>query len=122
LMVRPVRMTLPYEAVVTIDLRRKSRTAGSLRRTRPSLALDHRGPSLSAPPLTAPNVGTPEEEPRAVEKILLTPEEAAEALNISRTKVFELLHMQTLKSVKIGKSRRIPTEAVREFVACLTGE
>jgi excisionase family DNA binding protein len=57
-----------------------------------------------------------------MEKILLTPEEAAQALNISRTKVFELLQLQALKSVKIGKSRRIPTEAVREYVACLGAE
>jgi excisionase family DNA binding protein len=57
-----------------------------------------------------------------MEKLLLTPEEAAQALNISRTKVFELLQVEALRSVKIGKSRRIPTEAVREFVACLSGE
>jgi excisionase family DNA binding protein len=57
-----------------------------------------------------------------MDKLLLTPEEVAEALNISRTKVFELLQAEALRSVKIGKSRRIPTEAVREFVACLTGE
>jgi excisionase family DNA binding protein len=50
------------------------------------------------------------------------PAESAEALNISRTKVFELLQVEALRSVKIGKSRRIPTEAVREFVACLSGE
>ena len=57
-----------------------------------------------------------------MDKILLTPEEVAQALNISRTKVFELLQGEALRSVKIGKSRRIPTEAVREFVACLSGE
>jgi excisionase family DNA binding protein len=57
-----------------------------------------------------------------MDKLLLTPEEVAETLNISRTKVFELLQAEALRSVKIGKSRRISTEAVREFVACLTGE
>jgi excisionase family DNA binding protein len=57
-----------------------------------------------------------------MDKILLTPEEVAQALNISRTKVFELLQVEALRSVKIGKSRLIPTEAVREFVACLSGE
>ena len=56
-----------------------------------------------------------------MEKILLTPEETAQALNISRTKVFELLQGQALKSVKIGKSRRIPTEALLEYVAALNG-
>jgi excisionase family DNA binding protein len=57
-----------------------------------------------------------------MDKILLTPEEAARALNISRSKLFELLQAQALKSVKIGKSRRIPTDAVREYVACLSAE
>jgi excisionase family DNA binding protein len=57
-----------------------------------------------------------------MDKVLLTPEEAAQALNISRTKLFELLQVQALRSVKIGKSRRIPTDAVREFVACLADE
>lgn len=57
-----------------------------------------------------------------MEKILLTPEEAARALNISRSKVFELLQEQALKSVKIGKSRRIPTDAVRQYVAALSGD
>ena len=54
-----------------------------------------------------------------MEKILLTPEEAAQALNISRSKLFELLQGQTLKSVKIGKSRRIPIDALRSYVAML---
>ena len=47
-------------------------------------------------------------------RLPLTPEETAQALNISRTKVFELLQGQALKSVKIGKSRRIPTDAGRQ--------
>lgn len=57
-----------------------------------------------------------------MDKLLLTPEEAAQALNISRTKLFELLQVQALRSVKIGKSRRIPTDAVHDFVACLADE
>jgi excisionase family DNA binding protein len=56
-----------------------------------------------------------------MEKILLTPEEAAEALNISRSKLYDLLQLQVLRSVKIGKARRIPTEAVHEYVAVLSG-
>jgi excisionase family DNA binding protein len=34
--------------------------------------------------------------------------------------VFELIRTGELRSVKIGKSRRIPTDAVREYVAGLT--
>jgi excisionase family DNA binding protein len=54
-----------------------------------------------------------------MEKVLLTVEEAAEALNISRSKLYELLQSQELGSVKIGKVRRIPTDAVHEYVAAL---
>lgn len=39
---------------------------------------------------------------------LLTPEQAAAALAIGRTKVFELLRSDDLESVRIGSSRRIP--------------
>ena len=54
-----------------------------------------------------------------MEKILLTPEEAAEALNISRSTLYGLLQVGDLGSVKIGKARRIPTEAVRSYVESL---
>ena len=47
---------------------------------------------------------------------LLTPEQAAATLAIGRTKVFELLRSGELESVRIGSSRRIPREAVQEYV------
>lgn len=49
-------------------------------------------------------------------KLLVTPEEAAEALAISRTRVYELLRRGELKSVKIGKVRRIPVAALQAYV------
>lgn len=52
-------------------------------------------------------------------KLLLKPEEAAEALSIGRTKVYELMAEGQLTSVRIGNSRRIPLEAVNEFIARL---
>ena len=54
-------------------------------------------------------------------RLLLRPEEVARALGVGRTTVFELIRAGELRSVKIGKSRRIPTEAVREYVAGLGG-
>jgi excisionase family DNA binding protein len=54
-------------------------------------------------------------------RLLLRPEEVARALGVGRTTVFELIRVGELRSVKIGKSRRIPTEAVREYVAGLGG-
>jgi len=53
---------------------------------------------------------------RLAHRVLLRPEEVAEALGVGRTSVYELLRSGELRSVKIGKSRRIPTEAVRELV------
>lgn len=58
-------------------------------------------------------------EERTMPKLLLTPEEAAQVLGIGRTKVYELILGQTLDSVKIGASRRVPSDALVEFVASL---
>jgi excisionase family DNA binding protein len=58
----------------------------------------------------------------ALEKILLTPEEAAEVLGIGKCTVYDLIRMRLLRSVKIGRSRRIPVEACREMVARMLDE
>ena len=52
----------------------------------------------------------------AGEKLLLRPEEAAELLSIGRSKVYELIGTGELVSVQIGASRRIPVQALVEFV------
>jgi excisionase family DNA binding protein len=51
-----------------------------------------------------------------MDKLLLTPEDAAKALSISRSKLYELLARGTLESVRIGTSRRISTRALDDFV------
>jgi excisionase family DNA binding protein len=57
-----------------------------------------------------------------VDKLLLTPEEAAEALSISRSKLYELLAEGQIESIRIGSSRRIPVRGLDEFVdRCRTG-
>jgi excisionase family DNA binding protein len=53
--------------------------------------------------------------------VLLTPTEAARALGIGRSKLYELLQTGVLESVHIGACRRIPTEAVLALVARLRG-
>jgi excisionase family DNA binding protein len=53
-------------------------------------------------------------------RVLLRPEEVAEALSIGRSTVFALMRSGELRSVKIGKSRRVPVDAVTEYVAGLS--
>jgi excisionase family DNA binding protein len=53
-------------------------------------------------------------------RLLLTPEEAARALGIGRTKLYELLATAKLPSVRIGGSRRVSVDALTEFVRHLT--
>jgi excisionase family DNA binding protein len=49
-------------------------------------------------------------------RLLLTPEEAARQLSLSRTVVYELLLAREIESIKIGRSRRIPHEALTTFI------
>ena len=58
-------------------------------------------------------------EGNEMEKMLLTPEEAADALSISRATVYDLMRARALHSVKIGRARRVPTSAVRDYVSRL---
>ena len=54
--------------------------------------------------------------------ILLTTEEAAELLNIGRSKVFDLIRNGELGSIKIGRLRRVPLDSIHEFTARLMEE
>jgi excisionase family DNA binding protein len=51
-----------------------------------------------------------------MEKLLLTPEDAAELLSIGRSKVYDLIGDGRLASVRIDSSRRVPMSALLEFV------
>lgn len=57
-----------------------------------------------------------------MDPVFLTAEEAAEALHVGRSKVYDLIRNGDLVSVKIGKLRRVPAEAVREFAQRLVQE
>jgi excisionase family DNA binding protein len=52
-------------------------------------------------------------------RLLLTVPEAAEALAISRSKLYELLAAGLVRSVRIDGSRRVPVEALETYVAAL---
>ena len=55
-------------------------------------------------------------------KLLLNAEEAAELLGIGRTKVYDLLRVGAIESVRIGKARRIPRDALTAYVEWLREE
>ena len=46
---------------------------------------------------------------------LLTVEEAADVLHIGRSKVFDLIRCGDLCSIKIGRLRRVPVDAIDAF-------
>ena len=51
-----------------------------------------------------------------MERLLLRPEEAAETLGIGRSKTYELLASGELPSIKVGRSMRVPTDALRAWI------
>jgi excisionase family DNA binding protein len=52
-----------------------------------------------------------------LEPLLVRVEEAARLLSLSRSTIYEMLDSGELPSVRRGSSRRIPTAALREWVA-----
>jgi excisionase family DNA binding protein len=52
-------------------------------------------------------------------RLLFTVEEAARALGIGRTRMFELIQAGSVETVLIGRLRRFPIEALDVFVAGL---
>jgi excisionase family DNA binding protein len=52
-------------------------------------------------------------------RLLLTVPEAAEALAISRSKLYELIAAGLVRSVRIDGSRRVPVETLKTYVAVL---
>jgi excisionase family DNA binding protein len=57
-----------------------------------------------------------------VPKLLLTVPEAAKALAISRSKLYELLASGAIRSIRIDGSRRIPLNALNDYVNALMEE
>lgn len=88
-------------------------TTGSASRCAPS-AMTKPARSCSTP--TPPNCGA------ASPSLLLTVPEAAEALAISRSKLYELLASGAIASIRIDGSRRIPLTALEEYVSRLLTE
>ncbi len=53
------------------------------------------------------------------EPLLYRPEAAGAALGIGRSKIFELIAAGQLETVQIGRSRRVPAQALEAYVARL---
>ena len=52
-----------------------------------------------------------------MERLLLRPGEAADALGIGRSKIYELIAAGVIPSVRVGgKSIRVPVDALREWM------
>ncbi len=64
--------------------------------------------------MSAPAIQRSESAP-----LLYKPESAAEALGIGRSKLFELIAEGKIETVQIGRSRRVPVQALEDFVARL---
>lgn len=64
----------------------------------------------------------PDDPLRASPGRLLRVEEAAEYLAMSRARVYELMAAGEIRSVTIGRSRRIPLSALDDFVTRLRAE
>ncbi|WP_018386637.1 helix-turn-helix domain-containing protein [Wenjunlia vitaminophila] len=65
----------------------------------------------SAVPVPEPTPERPEARPLA-----LTVEQAAKRLGIGRTRMFALVRSGQVQSITIGRLRRIPEEALNEYV------
>ena len=51
-----------------------------------------------------------------MERLLLRPTEAADAIGIGRSKVYELLKHRQMPSVQVGGRLRVPADRLRQWV------
>ena len=66
---------------------------------------------------SGPTVNTvPASTEMPIGKLLLRINDAAEKLSLSRTNLYKLLASGELESIKVGRSRLIPTDALESFV------
>ncbi|MBA8795953.1 excisionase family DNA binding protein [Friedmanniella endophytica] len=56
---------------------------------------------------------------RLIAPILYEVDEAAEALRLSRSRIYELIRSGQLESVKAGRRRLVPVAALQAYVASL---
>ncbi len=52
-----------------------------------------------------------------MERMLLRPAEAAEAIGVSRSRMYELLASGELPSIRVGRTVRVPVAALQTWIA-----
>ena len=57
-----------------------------------------------------------------MERLLLRPNEAADLLGLWRSKVYELLAIGEIPSVRVGGLTRIPADALRRWILDQSGQ
>ena len=55
-------------------------------------------------------------------KLLLTMDEAAQALDVCRSVVYVLVRERQIASIKIGRARRVPVSSLEAFIAQQVGK
>lgn len=58
-----------------------------------------------------------EEYKSKIEKMLLRPREVAEATGYSRSKTYALIASGDIPSMKVGRSLRVPVDALRQWIS-----
>ena len=51
-----------------------------------------------------------------VGRILYRPAEAAEAIGVSRSRIYELINSKTIPSIRVGKTVRVPVDKLQQWV------
>ena len=69
------------------------------------------------PSLDTSGKGAPRHALAANTKLLLTVNEAAERLGIGRSLMYELIGSGQVESISVGRLRRIPAEALDDYIA-----
>jgi excisionase family DNA binding protein len=55
-------------------------------------------------------------------RLLLRPEEGANAIGVSRARFYELMAEGRIKSINIGRSRRVPVAELQDWIAAELAE
>lgn len=86
----------------------------SARRPVPATTLQHATVASQSRPVEAPDAVI-----NLRDRLLLTVEQAADRLSVSRSLMYELIGQGRVGSIRVGRLRRVPSEALTEYVASL---